>query len=58
MKKLKFVSALAALSMFASLFVGCGGMGPGAGGGNNEKQITQPDSEGLSPSGWLMLLIL
>ena len=52
MKKLKFVSALAALSMFASLFVGCGGMGPGAGGGNNEKQITQPDSEGLSPSGW------
>ena len=35
MKKLKFVSALAALSMFASLFVGCGGMGPGAGGGNN-----------------------
>lgn len=54
MKKLKIVSALAALSMLASVFVGCGG-GPDDSGTSAPavvKEFTQADSEALTPSGW------
>ena len=54
MKKLKIVSALAALSMLASVFVGCGG-GPDDSGTSKPtvvKEFTQDDSEALTPSGW------
>ena len=53
MKKLKIVSALAALSMLASTFVGCGG-GPDDSGTSKPtvvKEFTQDDSEALTPSG-------
>ncbi len=42
MKKLKIVSALAALSMLASVFVGCGG-GPDDSGTSGPAVVTQPD---------------
>lgn len=54
MKKLKLISALAALSMLASTFVGCGG-GPDDSGTSKPtvvKEFTQDDSEALTPSGW------
>ena len=54
MKKLKIVSALAALSMLASVFVGCGG-GPDDSGTSAPavvKDITQADSNSLAQSSW------
>lgn len=54
MKKLEIVSALAALSMLASVFVGCGG-GPDDSGTSAPavvKDITQADSNSLAQSSW------